>query len=551
MEKRAIIAFILSFLVFMVWTQLYAPRKDVTVDNITVDEQQEKTGEPVEKQLPSPAIEKTAEEKPAVIEGIEEKEITIETPLYIALLSNNGPSIRSFKLKKYRETLDPESPPVELFSGEEHVDSYFSFHFDTQHLLNKKNLIYDTDGESSIITSGQAHKDIIFQYITENGLLIEQIFRFFPDKYDIGLSFNLINQTGNNITGKIRTEINNLPPDRKARYYSFIGAKLLLDNELEDLKPKDLEEEEELSGNIDWLAYENEYFISAVIPEDTKDSRFRGILQPSGLITANHISPPIDLPSSTQISKEYSLFLGPRDIDILNNFGKKLDEAIDFGFFDIIAGPLHYALKFFNGFVHNFGISIIILTIIIKILFWPLTQKSQKSMKEMKKLQPLMTKIREKYKDDRERMNKEIMGLYRTYKVNPMGGCLPMVIQIPVFIALYSVLSSAIELRHAPFMLWINDLAAPGRLFSFPFSIPFMDPPYGIPVLTLLMGASMFITQKMQPMVGDPAQAKIMMFLPVMFTVMFINFPSGLVLYWLTQNILSIGQQYLINKKPD
>jgi YidC/Oxa1 family membrane protein insertase len=171
-------------------------------------------------------------------------------------------------------------------------------------------------------------------------------------------------------------------------------------------------------------------------------------------------------------------------------------------------------------------------------------------MKEMQKLQPLMAKIREKYKDNKEMMNKELMGLYRTYKVNPMSGCLPMLIQIPVFIALYSVLSSSIELRHVPFAFWIKDLSTPDRLFSLPFGIPFMDPPYGIPVLTLLMGASMFIQQKMQPMVGDPAQAKIMMFMPIMFTVMFINFPSGLVLYWLTQNILSIGQQYYINKKP-
>lgn len=551
MEKRAIIAFVLSFLVFMIWAQIYAPRRDVPVENIPVDEQQERVDVPAENQPLTSTIEKTIEEKPTVIEGIEEKEISVETPFYTAVLSNKGPSIRSFKLKNYRETLDPESPPFELFSGEEHSDSYFSFHFDTQHLLDKENLVYETDGESFFITPEQEHRDIKFQYRTEKGLLIEQIFRFYPEKYDINIFFNLTNHAGNNITGKIRTEINNLPPDRRARYYAFIGPKLFIDNELEDIKPKDLDEEVELSGTIDWLAYENEYFISAVIPEDKKDSRFRGILQPSGLVTANLISPPIDLPYSSRISKEYTLFLGPRDIDILNTFGKKLEEAIDFGFFDVIAAPLHYTLKFFNGFVGNFGISIIILTIIIKILFWPLTHKSQKSMKEMQKLQPLMAKIREKYKDDRERMNKELMGLYRTYKVNPMSGCLPMLIQIPVFIALYAVLSSAIELRHAPFMLWIDDLAAPDRLFSFPFSIPFMDPPYGIPVLTLLMGASMFITQKLTPTVGDPAQAKIMMFLPIMFTVMFINFPSGLVLYWLTQNIISIGQQYRINRKPD
>jgi YidC/Oxa1 family membrane protein insertase len=169
-------------------------------------------------------------------------------------------------------------------------------------------------------------------------------------------------------------------------------------------------------------------------------------------------------------------------------------------------------------------------------------------MKEMQKLKPLMDKIREKYKHDKQQMNKEVMALYRTYKVNPMGGCLPMVIQIPVFIALYNLFGKSIELRHAPFMLWINDLSAPDRLFNLPIEIPFMSPPYGIPVLTLLMGATMFITQKMTPMPGDPTQAKVMMFLPLFFTFLFINFPSGLVLYWLVNNILQIGQQYRIKK---
>jgi len=169
-------------------------------------------------------------------------------------------------------------------------------------------------------------------------------------------------------------------------------------------------------------------------------------------------------------------------------------------------------------------------------------------MKEMQKLQPIMTKIREKYKNDKQKMNQEMMGLYKTYKVNPMGGCLPMIVQLPVFFALFRLLGSSIELRHAPFMFWIKDLSAPDRLFHFSFSIPFMTPPCGIPILTLLMGASMFIQQKMTPTPGDPAQAKMMMFMPILFTFMFINFPSGLVLYWLVNNILSIGQQYRIMK---
>jgi YidC/Oxa1 family membrane protein insertase len=200
------------------------------------------------------------------------------------------------------------------------------------------------------------------------------------------------------------------------------------------------------------------------------------------------------------------------------------------------------------GLVHNYGVAIIIVTIILKAIFWPITHKGLKSMKNMQKLQPKMVKIKEKYKGDPTKMNQEMMNLYKTYKVNPLGGCLPMLLQIPVFFALYRVLLQSIELRHAPFMLWITDLSAPDRLYL-GFDIPYLG---GLPVLTLLMGASMFLQQKMTPTTADPTQAKIMMFLPLIFTVMFVNFASGLVLYWFVNNLLSILQQYTINrqKKP-
>jgi YidC/Oxa1 family membrane protein insertase len=164
-------------------------------------------------------------------------------------------------------------------------------------------------------------------------------------------------------------------------------------------------------------------------------------------------------------------------------------------------------------------------------------------------MQPLIQELKEKHKDDRKKMNEATMALYRTYKINPLGGCLPMVVQIPVFFALYRMLYEAIELRHAPFIWWINDLSAPDRLFNFNFSIPFMQPPYGIPVLTLVMGASMLLQQKMSPPMGDSTQAKMMMLMPIVFTFIFINFSSGLVLYWLVNNIFSMGQQYYISKK--
>ena len=236
-------------------------------------------------------------------------------------------------------------------------------------------------------------------------------------------------------------------------------------------------------------------------------------------------------------------------MEILKNAGHDLGKALNFGMFTVLAKPCVWLMNRLYSVIPNYGIAIIILTILIKIVLWPLGSKSYKSMSEMKKIQPLMKEIREKHKNDKKKMNEEVMGLYRTYKINPLGGCLPMVVQLPVFFALYRMLYQAIELRHAPFFLWIDDLSAPDRLFHFSFSIPFMEPPYGIPVLTIIMGATMLLQQKMSPPMGDPTQAKMMMFMPLIFTFIFINFSSGLVLYWLVNNVLSISQQYYIQKK--
>jgi len=329
-----------------------------------------------------------------------------------------------------------------------------------------------------------------------------------------------------------------------------VGLAILLNDKLEEVEIEKTTEPEELLGKIGWIAYEDDFFISAIIPGKKSKGVFKGRLLPSGVLHGTYLTQPVSLKPSEQVSFPYTLYLGPRELGMLKQVGEELDRAVDFGWTDIIAKPLLYLLRFFNQYIHNYGVSIILLTILIKILFWPLTHKSYKSMKEMQKLQPRMAKRREKHKNDKQKLNAEMMALYKTYKVNPMGGCLPMVIQIPVFFALFRILGNAIELRHAPFMLWINDLSAPDRLFNFPFTIPFMSPPYGIPVLTLLMGASMFLQQKMTPTPGDPTQAKVMMFLPIIFTFMFINFPSGLVLYWFVNNILSIGQQYRIHRSP-
>ncbi len=330
--------------------------------------------------------------------------------------------------------------------------------------------------------------------------------------------------------------------------YGFEGPSAYINNELEQIKIKKIKDKNVYIGQFKWIALETRYFISSIMPKGQAEASMRLILEENNILENQYVQPACTIKPGTQRRYEYNLFMGPKSVKTLKTVGHNLDKAIYFGMFDIIAKPCLWLMNFIYEFIPNYGIAIIMLTIFTKLILWPLGTKSYRSMNEMKKIQPLMTEIREKHKGNKKKMNEEMMSLYKVYKINPMGGCLPMVVQIPVFFALYRMLYEAIELRHAPFFGWINDLSAPDRLFNFGFSIPFMEPPYGIPVLTIIMGGTMFLQQKMSPPPGDPAQAKMMMFLPIIFTVIFINFSSGLVLYWLVNNILSIAQQHYISK---
>lgn len=544
MDKKTLLAFALSFLILFGWSFFFGSKQDQKPpqEKPPVVTSTEKAAPP----SLSPGLAKAMEGQGTA--PIPEREVRVETPLYVAVFSNMGPTIRSFKLKKYRETVDKESPPVELVNLKKGMGDYLRFSFVNGVEKIDLPVAYESDRSNVQVVPGSAPALLRFRTLTSDKLLITQVYRFYPDQYRIDLQVQVENLSQASIERSFKTTLNVLPPEGKNSYYSYIGLMALSDGKLKKLKIKKKSEKELLAGKIGWFAYENGYFMSAVVPETPASASFTGDMLPSGALSGTFQIPPVKVAPSEKVTSSYLLFLGPHELEVLKHFGNDLDKAVNFGWTDIIARPLLYLLRFCNKYVHNYGIAIILLTILIKILFWPLTHKSYKSMKEMQKLQPRLAKLREKYKGNKEQMNKEMMALYKTYKVNPMGGCLPMIIQIPVFFALYRILGDSIELRHAPFMLWINDLSAPDRLFQFAYKIPFMSPPYGIPVLTLLMGASMFIQQKMTPTPGDPSQAKIMMFLPIVFTVMFINFPSGLVLYWLVNNILSIGQQYRIHR---
>jgi YidC/Oxa1 family membrane protein insertase len=476
-------------------------------------------------------------EVPAVeSEQVAGRELIIDTDLYRAVVSTAGGRLVSFKLKQYRETVAADSPPQEIIlprGGEFPL----ALQLRGKETVTDSGVLYQSDRERIELTGGEVGSIELKAIVS--GVSLGKRFEFRGDSYVIGLDAQA---TGSERFSELGVawfeEAHSLihPPGSELfNQVSVLQGKKLLHETFDNLADGKVLEKE-----IQWAAYDGRHFLAGLVPHDGQNLRV-WLKERERKVEAMLLVPRSD----GKLVAGVDIYVGPKDIRILEAAGHSLDRAVDLGYFSFVAVPLLHALKLSNGLTGNYGIDIILLTVVIKILFIPLTQRSFKSMKAMQKLQPQMAKIRERFKDTPEQMNKEIMELYRRHKVNPLGGCLPMVLQIPVFIGLYNALSNAVELRHAPFMFWINDLSAPDRLGS--LAIPFISPP-GIPVLTLFMGASMFVQQWMTPSMGDPAQQRIMMIMPIMFTFMFVSFPAGLTLYWLVNNVLTIGQQYVINR---
>lgn len=559
-QARLLIAIALSFLVFFLWNIFFvdqeAVRKtqDETAPQQTQDRQDRVSETPTRAPAADPEVlapepervDPAAPPSPA-LSAEPSREISVETPLYTARLSEQGALIRGFVLKRFRETPEEGSPLLNMIDGENNPGSV-KVDFLGSSAFGLGKAVFRADTEQENIRIEDRERTLRFVWSSSQGVVLEKRFTFSPTGYTIGLEVVVKNGSGQPLQDPLGLTLTQWMPESQTRI-GFEGPSALVNGNLEQVDLDDIEDQGQVSGNIRWIAIQDRYFLSSLIPGKATETAMRLNFRNQGLVENQFVQPLEVLAPGTQTAVSYSLYFGPKSLRILSGTPYQLDKAIDFGWFTFIAKPCVWLMNQLYRVIPNYGIAIIILTLLIKILLWPLGNKSYRSMAEMKKLQPLMTEIREKYKDDKKKMNEEMMGLYRTYKVNPMGGCLPMALQIPVFIALYRMLYEAIELRHAPFFGWIIDLSAPDRLFRFDFSIPFMQPPYGIPVLTIIMGATMFLQQKMSPPPGDPTQAKMMMLMPLVFTVIFINFPAGLVLYWLVNNVVSIGQQYYVTKK--
>lgn len=550
-QGRVIIAIVLSLLVFLVWDYFFVDR---TANLPQAPRQEQPMGEATQDKVPSqaaPATQQTMESvtnppsspttEPSLEAKVSDRTISVKTPLYTADLSESGGNITGFTLMQYRETIEKDSPFKQLISKK---NSLGSVRLDLPG-VNMKGADYQANIESDQITVQEKSETLTFTGRMPDGVIVEKTFLFSPDTYVIDLIITIKNASEHPIAvGPAVSLVKYEAPDQNAGY-GFTGPSGYINGNLEQVKKKKIAELGGLSGNIGWVAIEEQYFVTSILPVNRENITMQVALDESDLIHNQLISPAATLNPNAENKFEYQIFFGPKSLKLLKSFNNDLQKIVYFGWFDILAKPCLWVMNFIHdNLIPNYGVAIILLTLLTKVLLWPLGQKSYKSMNAMKKLQPLTAEIKEKYKNDKKKMNEEVMALYRAYKVNPMGGCLPMIVQIPVFFGLYRMLYGAIELRHAPFFGWINDLSAPDRLFHFSFSIPLMQAPYGIPVLTLVMGATMFLQQKLQPAMGDATQAKMMMLMPVFFTFIFINFPSGLVLYWLVNNVFSIAQQH-------
>lgn len=525
MEKRALIAVVLSLAVFYGYSLLFPPPEKNPVQN------------PVQVAASSAQLSQSAppsvspQPQQPTQKAVAAKDIVVETDMYTAVFTNQGGSLKSLILKKYRETSAPDSAPVSLVAATS--PDGFVFRTESSGFGLLPVALYSPSAESLKLT-GSEKKQLVFSWTSPQGVSVKKTYSFSGDGYGLALDTQLTNYGPNSVSGKVNLV---LPypsqADEKLSRLETNNAVTLENGSFTTESIKDLvKEPQQYDTKVDWTGYADKYFLTAILSEGNSIASVIINKGSGSYLDTLVASPTFTLLPGHSHQLDYRLFFGPKGLDILKAQGQGLEKALDLGWFSAIAKPLLYTLKFFYKYTHNYGIAIIIITFIIKLVFFPLTHKSYKSMKDMQKIQPKMAELKEKYKNDREAMNRAVMELYRTHKVNPLGGCLPMVVQIPVFFALYKALMFSIELRHAPFMLWITDLSA-------------KDPYYVTPII---MGATMFIQQKMTPSSMDPMQAKMMMALPIVFTFMFLNFPSGLVIYWLVNNVLTIAQQVYINK---
>lgn len=527
MENRLALALTLS-LVILIGFQLLGPKPPEPVAPAAIDQPVGGPAVAPETRSGDAAVPQAASAEPTDPGAI----VEVKTELFRAQFASRGGRMLHFELGQYRASADAGSGPHDLVLSTSLAPLALAWMTSSGTLVDDRSVLYDVSATATTVGPGGA-ATVTMRGKTAGGASITKTLVLHDGSYllDYDVLTDGLGQTPLAV-GWSRSI------DHQASQRDTIGPVAFVDGKIHAFNAATLTETSVTQGQVSWAGYAEHYFLAAFVPDQ------RQLLKLVASVT-DATGNAMLWTSAPAASVRYQLYLGPKALKDLDKLGHDLGGAVDLGWFWFVARPLLWALLLIERVVGNYGIAIILLTVATRILLYPINAKQMAAMKGMQKIQPEIQKIQERFKDDREKLNQEMMELYRRHKVNPLAGCLPMFLQLPVFIGLYNVLLQAIEIRQAPFFGWIVDLSQPDRLGQ--LSIPFVSPP-GIPVMTLLMGASMILQQRMTPSTADPAQQRMMMLMPVVFTVMFVNFPAGLVLYWLSNNILSIAQQALANR---
>jgi len=594
MDKNTTIAFVLIGVILVVWLYINSPEQppvnqknqnDTTLvaqDSTAAKEQIAEKIAQAEKEQAAAAAQKEEESKTETVQGefapTNEKErvITFENDLALIEFTTKGARIKKYFLKKYNTWYYKEKDPNNFYDTHVQLINYtkeggdFNLIFVTKdgQLVNTKNLDFKSISPISNLTlTGGDSLNLAFEFKTENGRVIRKIFRLYGDNYQMKVDVEL--EKMNDVISSYRYDVSwgngiNFVEKNSVDEATYSTAIVYSGEEVIPVEVSSADEpvKKDLNGKIDWISIKNKYFAVIMSPQNPSPddgALVEGVFKDvPGLGQRKYFSASLKIPfKGTDYQKDtYLLYIGPLEYSTLKSYDLAYENVIDFGSFfglKFIIRPIsEYILlplfTFLHMFIPNYGFVIIVFSIIIKFALHPLTKQSYKSMKKMQLLQPKIAELKEKYKDDQQKVQKETMKLYQTYGINPAGGCLPMMLQMPILFALFGFFKVAIEIRQQPFILWIDNLSSPDIIATLPFKLPL----FGIDQisgLAVLLGVTMFFQQKMS--MKDPSQKAMVYAMPVMFTLMFMSFPSGLNLYYFLFNLFSIIQQHLVNKSKD
>ncbi len=541
-NRRLVLVMSLCFvllLLWQAWQEDYAPKAP-----IAFTEQEKAMSQERPKDLDVPEIvaresaaSQSLEVDTSINTNLQTESVIVKTDLIKVQISLKGGEITKLELKDYPVSQQTPDEPFLLLDHGKEVDLTVQSGLLSKQQAPDHHTIYKAEQTEFQLSEGQDELKVILKWVSENGVSVEKTLTFTRDSYVINQQYSVTNNSEEDWSGRVYGQLQRDTALEKSMTMirTYTGSAL---SSAEDRYQKlDFDDLQEVPVNSDltdaWFAELQHYFVVALLPDNKEIYHYYSKALDASRYVIGVYGPDIKVAPGETRDLELKIYAGPKIQKVLEKLAPGLELTVDYGVLWFIAKPVFWLLDMFHSLVGNWGWSIILVTVVIKLMFFKLSAASYRSMANMRRVTPKMTALRERFSDDKQRLNQAMMELYKKEKINPLGGCLPIVIQIPVFLSLYWVLLESVELRQAPFTLWIQDLSS-------------KDPYFVLPVL---MGVSMFLQQKLNPAPPDPLQAKMMMALPFVFTFMFATFPSGLVLYWFVNNVLSISQQWVITRK--